>query len=265
MTLIRKFTLACVVATAATVLPMAAQAQPANQDTYFTFSAPVELPGATLPAGRYLFVLADSPSNRHIVRVMSEDRKKLYTTVMAIPSYQVGKPSDEPEIRFMEAPENGPHAIKLWIYPGRTTAHEFLYSRSQATRLARATGEPVLTVKTEAPVTETVVDADVTRIDSDGRDAAVTTATTTLEADAGATRGTIDGEESVASSTTSAQVQPAPAPERYEPAPAPRMRTADRSELPGTASPLPLIALIGLGAFAGGAWMRRSRRAMTTR
>lgn len=265
MTLMNKFTLACVVATAAAVLPAAAQAQgPANQDTYFTFSAPVELPGATLPAGRYLFVLADSPSNRHVVRVMSDDRKKLYTTVMAIPSYQVGKPSDEPEIRFMEGPENAPHAIKLWIYPGRTTAHEFLYPRSQATRLARAMGAPVLTVKTEAPVSETVVDADVTRIDREGRDAAMIAETRTLEADAAATRGTVDGEESVASSTTSAQVQRAPARERFEPA-ARRTRTADRSELPSTASPLPLIALIGLGALAGSAWMRRSRRSRTTR
>lgn len=259
MTLMRKFTLACVVAAATAVLPSAAQGQPANQDTYFTFSAPVELPGATLPAGRYLFVLADSPSNRHVVRVMSDDRKKLYTTVMAIPSYQVGKPSDEPEIRFMEAPENGPHAIKLWIYPGRTTAHEFLYPRSQATRLARVTAEPVLTVKTEAPITETVVDTDMTRIDREGRDADASAETATLEADANATRGSVDTR---ASSTTSAEVQPAPAPQRYEPAPAPRTRTADRTELPGTASSLPLIALIGLGALAGSAWMRRLRRSM---
>jgi len=269
MTLMRKFTLACVVATAAAVLPTAAHAQgPVNQDTYFTFSAPVELPGARLPAGRYLFVLADSPSNRHVVRVMSDDRKKLFTTVMAIPSYQVGKPSDEPEIRFMETPENGPHAIKLWIYPGRTTAHEFLYSRSQATRLARATGDSVLTVRTEAPVTDTVVDTDMTRIDREGRDAAMTTTTETLEADAGATRGTTNAEASVqASSTTSQQVETAatPASERVEPAPAPRTRRADRTELPGTASPLPLIALIGLGALAGSAWMRRSRRSGTTR
>ncbi len=239
---------------------------PANQDTYFTFSAPVELPGATLPAGRYLFVLADSPSNRHVVRVMSEDRKKLYTTVMAIPSYQVGKPSDEPEIRFMEAPENGPHAIKLWIYPGRTTAHEFLYPRSQATRLARATGEPVLTVKTEAPVTETVVDADMTRIDQrrprrrddhrhhHARSGCRRHARHHRQRGIGA--GVVDD---VGAGRAGARRR------TLEPAPAPRTRRVDRAELPGTASPLPLIALIGFGALAGSAWMRRSRRSMTTR
>lgn len=260
MTLMRKFTLACVVATAVAVIPWAAQAQgPANQDTYFTFSAPVELPGATLPAGRYLFVLADSPSNRHVVRVMSDDRKKIYTTVMAIPSYQVGEPSSEPEIRFMEAPANGPNAIKLWIYPGRTTAHEFLYPRSQAMRLARATSEPVLTVKSEDATLDTVVETDMTRIDNEGRDTGISAEATTLEADTSALHGTIDDEESVqASSTTSAQVQP-------EPMPAPRTRRADRTELPSTASVLPLIAVIGLGSLAAGTWMRRSRRSTTPR
>ena len=36
-----------------------AHAQPSDYRTYFTFSAPVTLPGVTLPAGRYLFRLAD--------------------------------------------------------------------------------------------------------------------------------------------------------------------------------------------------------------
>ena len=48
---------------------LAAAQGPANADrsTYVTFSGPVSLPGVTLPAGEYLFRLADSPSNRSIV------------------------------------------------------------------------------------------------------------------------------------------------------------------------------------------------------
>src|SRR5436190_1527680 len=85
MSSIRKFTLACAAVLA--MLPMTAMAQGLpNQDTYFTFSQAVELPGKTLPAGTYLFVLADSMSNRHIVRVMSKDRKQVQTTLFAIPS-----------------------------------------------------------------------------------------------------------------------------------------------------------------------------------
>src|SRR5262249_9127631 len=81
MTSIRTVARACMT-TAMMALPLAANGQtgPRNQDTYFTFSQPVELPNATLPAGTYLFQLVDSASNRHIVRVMTKDRQKVYTT-----------------------------------------------------------------------------------------------------------------------------------------------------------------------------------------
>ncbi len=242
MTSIRTFTMAGVVAAAA-MLPLAAQAQgPVNQDTYFTFSAPVELPGVTLPAGRYLFKLVDSPSNRHVVRVTSDDRKQLFATILAIPSYSVSKPTDEPEIRFMEGPENAPHAVKLWIYPGRSTGHEFIYPREQALRLARATGQPVLTVKTAEPVTETMlVNAEMIRIDREGRDAALAAEARAIEADANAQRGTM-----IAEQARMAQAEPVAA-------------TIERRELPRTATMLPLLALIGFAFMAAGALLRRAR------
>ena len=48
----RKVALACV-ASAVLALPLSAGAQigPRNQDTFFTFSQAVELPGKSLPAG----------------------------------------------------------------------------------------------------------------------------------------------------------------------------------------------------------------------
>src|ERR687894_3220020 len=61
--------------------------EPTNQITYFTFSAPFELPGGkTLPAGKYVFKIADSPSNRHVVQVMSEDQQTMHATLLAVPS-----------------------------------------------------------------------------------------------------------------------------------------------------------------------------------
>ena len=93
MTSIRKAALACV-AGALLALPLNAAAQsPRNQDTFFTFSQSIELPNKTLPAGTYLFQLMDSASNRHIVKVMSEDRKELHTTLLAIPYYSNDRPS----------------------------------------------------------------------------------------------------------------------------------------------------------------------------
>jgi hypothetical protein len=52
-----------------------------NKKTILTFSAAVQIPGATLPAGSYVFKLADIPGNRHVVQVFDKDEKKIYTTI----------------------------------------------------------------------------------------------------------------------------------------------------------------------------------------
>jgi hypothetical protein len=244
MMLIRKVALACVAGALATVpLTAAAQTGPRNQDTYFTFSQPVELPNTTLPAGRYFFQLMDRDSNRHIVKVMNEDRTELHTTLLAIPFYTNDRPSDEPQVRFMETPAGGngssaaagTNAIKVWFYPGRTVGHEFIYPRQQAMRIAQRTGDSVLTTKTEtAQVAETVADADLARVDRAGADSTVAMRT---EPDA-----------------------PAAETARAEPAPAPAERDTMRTALPSTASMLPLLAVIGVASLAGSRWLRRSRR-----
>src|SRR3954466_14825048 len=141
MTSIRKAALACMtVAMVGLSLNATAQTGPRNQDTFFTFSQPVELPNKTLPAGTYFFQLMDSESNRHIVKVMSQDRKELYATLMAIPFYSNDRPSDDPQVRFMETPASasasngtaaGTNAIKIWFYPGNSVGHEFIYPRAQ--------------------------------------------------------------------------------------------------------------------------------------
>lgn len=240
---IRKVALASV-ASALLALPLNAAAQgPANQDTFFTFSQSVELPGKTLPAGTYFFQLADSPSNRHIVKVMSQDRKQLHATLLAIPYYSNERPSDKPQVRFLETPaqaSNGgvpTNAIKIWFYPGNPTGHEFIYPRSQAMRIASRTGESVLTTKTDAEVTDTVAEADLTRVDRAGADTTVDTSN----------RATTETQ-----TTASAETQPA----RAE-----RSQAAPRRDLPNTAGLLPLVAVIGVGSLVGSRLLRRSRRA----
>ena len=145
MNSIRKVALACMTAAMVTISVNAGAQGPANQDTFFTFSQAVELPKTTLPAGTYFFQLMDSPSNRHIVKVMSQDRKQLHATLMAIPYYSNDRPSDEPQVRFLETPAaNGvaaTNAIKIWFYPGNSIGHEFIWPRDKAMQLARATGQ----------------------------------------------------------------------------------------------------------------------------
>ena len=75
----------CAAAIAAFVAP-AAHADDWNKKTILTFSGAVQVPGATLPAGSYVFKLADIPGNRHVVQVFDKDEKKIYTTILAIPN-----------------------------------------------------------------------------------------------------------------------------------------------------------------------------------
>ena len=55
---------------------------------------------------------------------------------MAIPYYSTDRPSDAPQVRFLEMPAtNGvaaSNAIKIWFYPGNTVGHEFIWPRDKA-------------------------------------------------------------------------------------------------------------------------------------
>ena len=265
MNSIRKVALACMTAAMVTMSVNAgAQTGPRNQDTFFTFSQAVELPKTTLPAGTYLFQLADSNSNRHIVQVMSQDRRELHATLLAIPFYSNDRPSDEPQVRFMETPAQAgaatTNAIKIWFYPGNSVGHEFIYPRAQALQIASRTGQSVLTTRSETEVTES---ADLSRVDRNGVDAeaTVTAQTTTETAQAEPVRepvGAITGEPERTTPEPVAAPEPTPAP---EPAPAPREDAAPRTDLPNTAGMLPLLALIGIGSIVGSRLLRRSRQA----
>jgi hypothetical protein len=254
MNSIRKVALACMTAAMVTISVNAGAQGPANQDTYFTFSQPVELPKTTLPAGTYFFQLMDSSSNLNIVKIMSQYRSKLHATLMAIPYYSTERPADDPQVRFLEVPAaNGvaaPNAIKIWFYPGNTVGHEFIWPRDKAMALARATGQPVLTTKTDAE------DSELSRINGDGIDAVETE-----QAPAAATTEVAQAEPAPqrepvgAISGTDNTPAPAPMPERTE-APAPARRT----DLPHTAGELPLLMLMGLGSLAGSRMMRRARQ-----
>jgi hypothetical protein len=126
----------------------AAHADEANKLTYLTFSGPVQIPGATLAAGTYMFKLADSQSNRHIVQVFDKNGSKLYATLLAIPDKRM-EPPDKNLVLFGERPAGSPQAIKAWWYPGDSYGDEFVYPRSQALKIAKNVHQPVLSMEDE--------------------------------------------------------------------------------------------------------------------
>ena len=147
-----------------TICSLAIKAQlfsPLNADkkTTVTFSAPVEIPGvhlkgyATLPAGTYVFRLADSQVNRHIVQILSADEGTVYATILAIPNTRV-KRTDNTVITFKERASGEPPALRAWFYPGASWGDEFVYPKSRAKELAQAQSTPVLYNTTEDTATE---------------------------------------------------------------------------------------------------------------
>jgi hypothetical protein len=105
-----------------------------NKKTEFQFSAPVQIPGKTLAAGKYVFQLADNESDRNIVKVCSEDsdgNQSLVATLMAVPDY-IEQTPDKPIVHFEERPSGSPEAIHSWFYPGENTGWEFVYPKNQS-------------------------------------------------------------------------------------------------------------------------------------
>jgi LPXTG-motif cell wall-anchored protein len=211
-----------------------------NKKTFLTFSGPVQVPGVTLPAGTYTFKLADLSGNRHVVQIFDKDEKKIYTTLLAIPDQRL-EPSDKPVVLFTERAAGMPQAIKAWFYPGDTIGNEFVYPRTQAIAIARATHESVLATNDGSMNSDRMKSAEIGRVDENGQMEHTAPAAT-------ASRG------------------PAPTTTAPEPAPvatAGARATTARAELPRTASGTPALALFGCLALGAGLMLRRARRRMT--
>src|SRR5271156_1582721 len=119
-----------------------------DQRTIFTFSGPVEIPGQVLDAGTYVFKLADSSSDRKIVQVFNKDETHLYGTFLAIPDYRI-KPAGKTIITFEERPAGSPEAVEAWFYPGENYGRDFVYPKPKATALAKANNTPVPSMPAE--------------------------------------------------------------------------------------------------------------------
>src|SRR3954470_12972822 len=142
----------CCAAALTAVMAPGARADEWNKKTILTFSGPVQIPGATLPAGSYVFKLADIQGNRHVVQVFDKDEKKIYTTMLAIPNDRL-EPADKPIVLFSERASGSPQAVKVWFYPGERIGNEFVYPKTQAMRIAKTTHTRVLATNDEPKTT----------------------------------------------------------------------------------------------------------------
>jgi hypothetical protein len=124
------FAIALFLITAFSISVPRAHADEWNQKTKLTFSEPVEIPGQTLPAGTYWFVLLDNNSFRDMVQIFSADWSVLYSTLVTVPEER-RLASDDTVLTFAERPHSQPQAILDWFYPGETMGHHFIYPKSE--------------------------------------------------------------------------------------------------------------------------------------
>jgi hypothetical protein len=254
----------CGAAILAACLAPAAHADEWTKLTYFTFSAPVEMPGMVLPAGSYKFELADPDSTRRVVRISEKEGGKIQGIFLSIPDQKL-EPSDKPIVMFKETPAGAPEAVKAWFYPGETTGYEFVYPHDQALKIAKATHASVLTAKGE--VTGTTLATDTTRVDENDRvlsaderlkdsgKQAATTSTTTSTTTASTTTASTTTAAAAApvtppppetttttttTTTAAATAAPAPAPAPMPTPEPPASTTAQAVQPPATVAPQPV-------------------------
>ena len=60
-----------------------------NKKTVLTVKETIQLPNTVLQPGTYVFKLADSLSDRHIVQIFNADETKVIATILAIPNYRL--------------------------------------------------------------------------------------------------------------------------------------------------------------------------------
>jgi hypothetical protein len=129
MRIIKAFQLSVCAAMLCAFLGTGANADTWDKKTIVTFSDSVEIPGQVLPAGTYVFKLANSISDRHIVQIWTGDETQLLATLMTVPDYRPDPP-DKTIFEFDERPGDSPMAIHTWFYPGDNMGQEFVYPRS---------------------------------------------------------------------------------------------------------------------------------------
>ena len=133
---------------------VSAQGGTIDKTTYLTFSGTVQIPGATLPAGKYLFRIAN-PASPSLWQVFNASGTHLLASFFFVPTRdrtipEVNRADGKPVVRFYETSQGVPPALRILYYPTDLAGSVFLYPREQARQIAASTHQPVLAVEDDA-------------------------------------------------------------------------------------------------------------------
>ena len=245
-----------------------------DKKTIITTDEVMQLPNMMLQPGTYVIKLADSTSNRHIVKFFDKDEKHLITTVLAIPNERL-QVRGKSVFAFWEVPAGQPKALRAWFYPGDNFGQEFAYRSEEAATITASNSGATVPID------------DRSKADSDKETTTAAAAVTAEPTPAPAPAPVAAAEPAPVSVAPVATPEPTPAPTEVAaapqqhaaepvvvaqaaPPPAPevsRAQTTSRGveqtdSLPKTASNLPWLVLVGfvsiIGAMALNLAYRRS-------
>jgi LPXTG-motif cell wall-anchored protein len=121
---------------------------------YLTFSAPVQVPGATLNAGRYRFHLTNTETSRNVLQVLSNDGAIVYAMFNTIPDSRT-KLTPDPDLTFMETPAGVPPAARSLFYGHEYRGYQFVYPKGEPNMIPPVVPQPEITFTAEPmPVIE---------------------------------------------------------------------------------------------------------------
>ncbi len=121
---------AMMIVVAGFTMPPSVKADDFNKETNVTLNTSVAVPGQVLAPGKYIFKLAENPSERNVVQIFNEDRSHLFATVLTVPTSRP-EPTEKTVITLEEQPNGGPEATGTWFYAGALEGVEFLYLGGQ--------------------------------------------------------------------------------------------------------------------------------------
>ena len=138
--MLKRFVSASVLVVLVHAMASGADAFTSDKRTYFTFNQSVALPGVTLPAGTYMFRLADPDTTRRVIQVSDKEGTQSYALLLTMPAYRPTPPRTR---RF--ASWKRPQARRARSTRGGMSvtapAIEFMYSKQQLAELNRV-GQP---------------------------------------------------------------------------------------------------------------------------
>lgn len=123
-----------------TIAPTSVLSQPPAQDrVYIQFGKEFRVPGATLPAGSYMFMPGDPVAGQLIIEIFKADASELVATVLAIES-ELARPGDATLVDYQGT---DPAALRAWFHPANPRGYEFVYTREEGNAIFRETQVPV--------------------------------------------------------------------------------------------------------------------------